>query len=73
MRRITIRNLGSTKVAKPRVFDAFIDGGRVFFEVKSGSRSVEIVALDDILDQIASAETEGEVHQTPDRHAVPDG
>ena len=58
MRRITIRNLRSQRNAKPRIFDAIIDGNHIFFEIKSGSRGTEIIALDDIFEQIAAAEAE---------------
>lgn len=58
MRRITIRNLKSQKAAKPRVFDAIIDGNEIYFDVKVGKKGNEVIALSDIMDQIASAESE---------------
>jgi len=57
MRKITIRNLKSEKAAKPRLFDAIVDGNEVFFEVKA-SKGNEIIALSDIMDQISLAELE---------------
>lgn len=54
MRRIAIRNPNSPNRIKPRVFDALIDSGRVFLEVK-GSKSSEVVPLDAVLEQILSA------------------
>ena len=58
MRRIAIRNLKSEKTAKPRVFDAIIDGEEVFLEVKVGNRGNEVIALADVMDQISSVEPE---------------
>ena len=58
MRRITIRNLKSQKAAKPRVFDAIIDGSVIYFDVKVGNKGNEVIALSDLMDQIASAESE---------------
>jgi hypothetical protein len=58
MKRITIRNLKSQKSAKPRVFDAIIDGNEIYFDVKVGNKGNEVIALSDIMDQIASAESE---------------
>lgn len=58
MKRITIRNLKSQKAAKPRVFDAIINGNEIYFDVKVGNKGNEIIALSDIMDQIASAESE---------------
>ena len=58
MKRITIRNLKSQKSAKPRVFDAIIDGSEIYFDVKVGNKGNEVIALSDILDQIASADWE---------------
>ncbi|MEA4896863.1 MAG: hypothetical protein VB115_01330 [Christensenellaceae bacterium] len=58
MKRITIRNLKSQKAAKPRVFDAIVDGNEIYFDVKVGNKGNEVIALSDIMDQIASAESE---------------
>ena len=44
MRKITIRNLKSEKAAKPRLFDAIVDGNEVFFEVKA-SKGNAVVQL----------------------------
>ena len=55
MRRIAIRNPDSPYKVKPRVFDAIIDAGRVFLEVKGGKTSVT-VPLDAVLEQIQSAD-----------------
>ena len=58
MKRITIRNLKSQKAAKPRVFDAIIDGNEIYFDVKVGNKGNEVIALSDIMEQIASARSE---------------
>lgn len=58
MKRITIRNLKSQKAAKPRVFDAIIDGNEIYFDVKVGNKGNEVIALSDIMEQIASAGSE---------------
>ncbi len=62
MKRITIRNLKSQKAAKPRVFDAIVDGDEIYFDVKVGNKGNEVIALSDIMDQISSAESD-EVHR----------
>jgi len=62
MHRIAIRNLRSKKTAKPRLFDAIIDGKEVFLEVKVGNRGNEVIALADVIDQISSAESKEEPH-----------
>lgn len=68
MKRITIRNLKSQKAAKPRVFDAIVDGNEIYFDVKVGNKGNEVIALSDIMDQIASAESE-EVLRPPKDNA----
>lgn len=54
MTRVPIRNNSSERTIKPRVFDAIIDGNRVFLEVKVGKWNERIV-LKDALDQIFTA------------------
>lgn len=54
MKRVQIRNQQSPKPVKPRVFDALIDGNKAYLEVKD-KKSCEVVALDDVLQQIAQA------------------
>ena len=54
MRRIAIRNPRSQGTVKPRVFDALIDGDDVYLEVKSKNKANEIIALNDVLEQIAA-------------------
>lgn len=51
MQRVIIRNTKSSKTVKPRVFDALIDNGEVFFEVKNAKNS-EVISLSDVLKQI---------------------
>ena len=53
MRRIAICNPSSPNRIKPRVFDALIDAGRVFLEIK-GDRGSEVVPLEAVLEQIQS-------------------
>lgn len=72
MRRITIRNLKSQKTAKPRVFDVIIDGNEIYFDVKVGNKGNEVIALSDIMDQIASAESEEMPRQQKDSPQEPD-
>ena len=55
MRRIAIRNPNSPNRIKPRVFDALIDAGRVFLEIKGG-RGSEVVPLEAVLEQIRAAD-----------------
>ena len=55
MRRIAIRNPNSPNRIKPRVFDALIDAGRIFLEIKGG-RCSEVVPLDAVLEQILAAD-----------------
>jgi len=55
MRRIAIRNPNSPNRIKPRVFDALIDAGRIFLEIKGG-RGSEVVPLEAILEQILAAD-----------------
>jgi len=52
--RVQIRNRNSPKAVKPRVFDALVEGSTVYLEVKD-KKSCEVVALDDVLLQIAQA------------------
>ena len=55
MRRVSIRNTGSRRETKPRVFDAIIkDDGDVDLEVKQGKTS-EVIPLKEVLKQIKSA------------------
>ena len=54
MQRIIIRNNRILNKVKPRVFDALVDKGEVYFEVKNGKVS-EKIALTDVLDQIDRA------------------
>ena len=54
MQRIIIGNNRSPSKVKPRVFDALVDKGEVYFEVKNGKVS-EKIALTDVLDQIDRA------------------
>lgn len=54
MQRIVIRSAKSKKSVKPRVFDALVDGDDVYLEVKNKKGS-EIIALSDVLTQIAEA------------------
>ena len=72
MRRITIRNLRSQDAAKPRVFDALIDGDEVYLEVKSKNKGNEIIALHDVLEQIA-ATCSGDTRQTRQPGAIDTG
>lgn len=55
MKRIIIRNPNSPNRVKPRVFDAIIDGDKVFLEVKGG-RTNEVVPLDAVLEQLETAD-----------------
>ncbi len=52
MRRVIIRNLKSSKQNKPRLFDALIDGDKVFFEIKNARRESEMVELMDVIKQL---------------------
>ena len=63
MHRIVIRNLRSQGSIKPRVFDALVDGDNVYIEVKSKTKGNEIIALNDVLEQI-SATCSGGTRQT---------
>lgn len=54
MQRIIIRNNRILNKVKPRVFDALVDKGEVYFEVKNGKVS-EKISLTDVLDQIDRA------------------
>ena len=54
MQRIIIRNNRILNKVKPRVFDALMDKGEVYFEVKNGKVS-EKISLTDVLDQIDRA------------------
>jgi hypothetical protein len=54
MQRIIIRNNRIPNKVKPRVFDALVDKGEVYFEVKNGKVS-EKISLTDVLDQIDRA------------------
>ena len=53
MKRISIRNMKSKKAAKPRICDAIIDGDEIYLEIKSKNSENEIVAISDIMKQIA--------------------
>ena len=52
--RQPIRNNDSQKAAKPRVFDALIDGNEVYLEVKNAKQR-EIIRLTDVLRQVEEA------------------
>ena len=52
--RQPIRNNSSKRETKPRVFDAIIQDGEVFIEVKQ-AKEKEIIRLCDILSQIEEA------------------
>lgn len=54
MQRIIIRNNRILNKVKARVFDALVDKGEVYFEVKNGKVS-EKISLTDVLDQIDRA------------------
>ena len=68
MRRITIRNLQGQGTAKPRLFDALVDGEKVYLEVKSKCGGNVMIALNDVLEQI-SATASKDTPQT--RHPGP--
>ena len=55
--RYTIRNLNSTLVTKPRVFDVVFEDQQVFFEVKQDKRR-ERVSFEDVIEQIKAAKEE---------------
>ena len=52
--RQPIRNTDSIREAKPRVFDALIDGDEVYLEVKNAKQR-EIIRLTDVLRQVEAA------------------
>ena len=52
--RQPIRNNDSRSAAKPRVFDALIDGDEVYLEVKNAKQR-EIIRLTDVLRQVEEA------------------
>ncbi len=57
MQRIEIRNQNSSKLTKPRVFDALIDDdGKIYFEAKV-NKNPEVIALTDVMKQIEEAQT----------------
>ena len=72
MRRIAIRNPRSQGTVKPRVFDALIDGEEVYLEVKSKNKGSEIIALHDVLEQIA-ATCSSDTRQTRQSGAIDTG
>jgi len=41
---------------KPRLFDVLIDGDDVYFEIKAKTSRSEIIALKDIMNQIAASD-----------------
>jgi len=57
MRRITIRNLKSPKTVKPHLFNALIDCGEVYLEIKTSNKGNEVISLTDIMDQVTSSES----------------
>ena len=64
MRRVVIRNLKNPKPAKPRLFDALVDGDDVYFEIKAKASGSEVIALKDILEQISTtAPNSGQLHR----------
>lgn len=54
MIRKPIRNTSSTLPNKPRVFDALIENGEVYLEVKN-AKNREVIRLCDVLAQIEEA------------------
>ena len=61
MKRVSIRNMDSPGVRKPRVFDALIDNNNVLLEIK-GAKSREIISLASVLSQISKAMGKTEYH-----------
>lgn len=59
MYRQPIRNPKSERPIKPRVFDAIIDQGEVYLEVKNQKRT-EVIKLCDVLRQIEQAKRAAE-------------
>lgn len=55
MIREPIRNNSSPKDVKPRVFDAIIENGEVFLEIKNAKQK-ELIRLHDVLIQIEAAQ-----------------
>lgn len=56
-----IRNSGSGKSAKPRLFDAVIDGNNIYLEVKNEkTKVIEKIELKEVLRQIEEARREAE-------------